>query len=72
MTELIELSAVEQAALIREKKISSVELLEATLAQVEKVDGRSGSLEPYVEQPEDLEKVHAVLVIGRDHAMAKA
>ena len=72
MTELIELSAVEQAALIREKKISSVELLEATLAQVEKVDGRSGSLETYVERPEDLEKVHAFLLITREHAMTKA
>ncbi|MHC1773248.1 MAG: amidase [Flexilinea sp.] len=72
MTELIELSAIEQSKLIREKKVSSVELLEATLKQVERVDGRPGSLDLYVEQPEDLEKVHAFILMTKEHAMKKA
>ena len=72
MTELIELSAIEQTKLIREKKVSSVELLEATLKQVERVDGRPGSLDFYVEQPEDLEKVHAFILMTKERAMEKA
>jgi Asp-tRNA(Asn)/Glu-tRNA(Gln) amidotransferase A subunit family amidase len=40
MSELIFLSAVEIAALVREKKISTVELVEAHLAQIEKLNSR--------------------------------
>ncbi len=72
MTELIELSALEQAKLIREKKISAVELLEATLKQVDAVDGRPGSLDTPVEEPEDLEKVHAFILLTKAHALEKA
>ena len=72
MRELTELSALEQAKLIREKQISAEELLNATLEQVKKVDGRPGSLEPYVEKPEDLEKVHAFIILTEDHAREKA
>ena len=72
MTELTSLSALDQARLIREKKISAEELLNETLAQVKKVDGRPGSLEEYIEKPEDKEKVHAFILITEESAREKA
>ncbi len=72
MTELTSMSALDQARLIREKKISAEELLNETLAQVKKVDGRPGSLEEYIEQPEDKEKVHAFILITEESAREKA
>lgn len=72
MTELTSLSALDQARLIRDKKISAEELLNETLAQVKKVDGRPGSLEEYIEKPEDKEKVHAFILITEESAREKA
>ncbi len=72
MTDILELSAMEQAKLIREKKISSVELVEANMKQIEKYDGRPGSSEDYREQPEDKEKLHAFILVTKDHALKKA
>ena len=57
MTDLTHLTALEQAKLIRDREISAVELLDATLAQVRKVDGRPGQAGA-TETAEDLEKVH--------------
>ena len=72
MTELTTLSAIEQAKLIREKQISAEELLNATLEQVKKVDGRSGSLDEYIEEPDDLKKVHAFILMTDEQAREKA
>lgn len=72
MKELTALTAIEQAKLIREKQISADELLTATLEQVNRVDGRPGSLEHYEEKPEDLEKVHAFITMTEEHARERA
>ncbi len=72
MTDLTHLTAIEQARLIREKQISAEELLDATLKQVEKVDGRPGSLDFSGDTAEDLEKIHAFLRITEEHARKKA
>lgn len=71
MNELTHLTAREQAALIRERKISAVELLEATLAQVEKVDGRRGAIGTG-ETAEDRKKVHAFILTTESEAREKA
>ena len=71
MTDLTHLTALEQAKLIRDRKISAVELLDATLAQVRKVDGRRGQVGA-TETAEDLEKVHAFILLTEREAREKA
>lgn len=71
MTDLTHLTALEQAKLIRDRKVSAVELLDATLAQVRKVDGRPGQVGA-TETAEDLEKVHAFILLTEREAREKA
>lgn len=71
MTNLTHLTALEQAKLIRDREISAAELLDATLKQVAKVDGRPGSVDG-VETEQDLEKVHAFITMTEAQARAKA
>ena len=66
------LTAIEQADLVRSRKISAVELLESTLKRIEAVDGRSGSSRNNGELPEDKEYIHAFVHVCRDHALHKA
>lgn len=72
MSDLTSLTALEQAKLIREKQISAVELLDQTLEQVKRVDGRPGSLDFDHETEEDKQKVHAFLILTEEHAREKA
>ena len=44
--ELCDLSAHELAALLRQRKVSAVEILKSALARIRAVDGRPGSIEP--------------------------
>ena len=44
--DLCDFSAYELSKLLRERKTSAVEILNACLKRIEAVDGRPGSLEP--------------------------
>ena len=70
--DLISLPAIKQAQLIRSREISAVELLEATLAHVKKVDGRSGTAEQVPESAADREKIHAFVALCESEAYRKA
>lgn len=70
--DMINLSVNELAKLIREKKVSAVEATQAALKQIERLDGRPGSVEPYIPQSQDEEKVHAFITVTAEHALEKA
>ena len=70
--ELCDLSAHELAALIRKREISSVEALESSLKRIKAVDGRTGSIEPGDDLPEDAEKEHAFITLTAERARAQA
>ena len=70
--DLTSLSALEQAELIRSRKVSAVELLEETLARIRNVDGRPGSADNLSETPEDAEKIHAFVALCEKEARQKA
>lgn len=67
---LIRLSAVEIAKKIKSKEISAVEVLDAHLKQIEKVDGSAGRLngEPGLEP----DKVHAFISLTSERARKQA
>ncbi|MBL1196979.1 MAG: Asp-tRNA(Asn)/Glu-tRNA(Gln) amidotransferase subunit GatA, partial [Chloroflexi bacterium] len=72
MTELCDLSAHELAVLIRKREVSAVEALDSTLARVEAVDGRPGSLDSGEDLPEDAERVHAFITLTAERARTEA
>ena len=53
-------------------EVSAVEIVEATLARIEKVEGRKPTSEPYSRDPADLEKLHAFITITAERALAQA
>jgi len=72
MTSLADLSARQQADLLRQGEVSALELTEAALERIEAVDGRHPSLDPYQMQTEDLEHVHAFLTLTPERAREQA
>ena len=71
--DLTALSAREQAELVRGKKVSASELLDAVLEHVHSVDGRCGSPDnPPEELPEDADKIHAFVTFCESRAREKA
>ncbi len=58
--------------LIRSRKVSAMEVLEANLERVRAVDGRPGSLEPGAITPEDEAHVHAFISLTDEHARRQA
>lgn len=70
--ELCDLPAVEIAAQVRAKKISAVDVLEATLERIVRVDGRAGSLEAGEITPEDENYVHAFITLTAQRARQQA
>lgn len=70
--DLLDLSAIQLAALIRSGSLSAREALEAALERVSAVDGRSGVLEPGSVEPDDENKVHAFITLTPEHAHAQA
>ena len=71
--DLTALSAREQAELVRGKKVSASELLDAVLEHVHSVDGRCGSPDnPQEELPEDADKIHAFVTVCESRAREKA
>ncbi|MFP3853840.1 MAG: Asp-tRNA(Asn)/Glu-tRNA(Gln) amidotransferase subunit GatA, partial [Anaerolineales bacterium] len=53
--------AHEIAAEVRGGSLKAVQVLEAVLERMEKVEGRPPTLEPYELDPEDRKKVHAFI-----------
>lgn len=69
--ELCDLSALELTRLLREKKTSAVEILQATLQRIGEVDGRPGSLDQQT-TAEDRSKVHSFITLTAEQALAQA
>lgn len=70
--ELCDLSAHEMAGLIRQRKASAVEILESTLARIEAVDGRPGTVEPGPLTEQDRQRVHSFISFTEEQARAQA
>ena len=70
--ELCDLSALEIARLVKEKKASAVEALESCLERIGQVDGRSGTLDAGAISDIDRQKVHAFITLPSDSALAAA
>lgn len=70
--ELCDLPAYELTLLLRQKRITAVEILESCLKRIREVDGRPGSLEPGEALPEDAERVHAFITLTPERARAQA
>jgi aspartyl-tRNA(Asn)/glutamyl-tRNA(Gln) amidotransferase subunit A len=71
-TSLPDLLAREQSELFQKGEVSAVELVEATLTRIEKVEGRKPTSKPYERDPADLEKLHAFITITAERALAQA
>lgn len=72
MASLADLSAREQAGLLRKGEVSALELTEAALERIDAVEGRPPSLDPYTLEPEDLEHLHAFITRTPERAREQA
>jgi aspartyl-tRNA(Asn)/glutamyl-tRNA(Gln) amidotransferase subunit A len=70
--DICDLSAVEVRKMLSDKKLSATEVLDACLARVEAVDGRSGSLDFSCETEEDAQRVHAFITPTPETAREQA
>jgi aspartyl-tRNA(Asn)/glutamyl-tRNA(Gln) amidotransferase subunit A len=70
--ELTDLPAHTIAYLVRRREISAVNVLEAALNRISKVDGRPGSLDSDGAIPEDRDKVHAFITLTSERARSQA
>lgn len=70
--ELCDLTARELSDLLRQRKISAVEILASCLERIGQVDGRPGMLDPGPLIPEDERKVHAFITLTDDRALQQA
>src|SRR5512133_1785241 len=70
--DLCDLSAIELAGLVRQRKVSAVEALESALRRIEAVDGRPGSLDPGELTAADRQKVHAFISLEAERARGQA
>ena len=69
---LTQLSAFEAAKKVRSGEVKAIEIVQSALAQIKKVDGVSGSLEPGLLSPEEEKKVHAFIQLTEDLAIRQA
>ncbi len=69
---LPDLPAREQSRLFRSGEVSALEIVEATLARIEALEGRSPTSAPYEQTPADLEKLHAYITVTAERARAQA
>lgn len=72
MMELCDTPAHELSFLLRQKKISAVEIVNSCLDRVAAVDGRPGTLEAGEISDEDRQKVHAFISLNSEQALASA
>ncbi|HEX9018259.1 MAG TPA: amidase family protein, partial [Anaerolineaceae bacterium] len=70
--ELCDLTAHELAGLLRQRKVSAVEILDAALARIQAVDGRPGAIDASPLTDEDMRRVHAFISFTTDRARAQA
>ncbi|HEX9018591.1 MAG TPA: Asp-tRNA(Asn)/Glu-tRNA(Gln) amidotransferase subunit GatA [Anaerolineaceae bacterium] len=70
--ELCDLSAHALAGLLRQRKVSAVEILDSTLDRIGAVEGRPGTLQPGPLTSEDEQYVHAFISFTEDQARAQA
>ncbi|NMC46094.1 MAG: Asp-tRNA(Asn)/Glu-tRNA(Gln) amidotransferase subunit GatA [Chloroflexi bacterium] len=71
MSDLNSYSALELAELVRTRQVSAEEVLDASLARIEEVDGRPGALDADL-SPEDAGKVHAFITHTNELAHRQA
>jgi aspartyl-tRNA(Asn)/glutamyl-tRNA(Gln) amidotransferase subunit A len=69
---LADQSAAEISRLVRERQVSAVEVVQATLERIGAVEGRRASLPPHDEQAEDKTKIHAFITVSEDRALNQA
>jgi aspartyl-tRNA(Asn)/glutamyl-tRNA(Gln) amidotransferase subunit A len=70
--ELCDYTAHELSTLLRQRRVSAVEILESALARIHAVDGRPGTIEPGELTPEDTQRVHSFISFTEDQARAMA
>lgn len=70
--DLCDIDAYQLSDLIRRRKVSAMEALEATLLRIAAVDGRPGSLEPAELSARDSQSVHALINLTADRARHQA
>lgn len=70
--ELTEYSAYEINKLLRSGQTSAVEIVKAFLNRIEKVDGRSGSLDYGKTTPEDESHIHSFITLTPERALQQA
>lgn len=70
--EITDLPAHTIAYLVRRREISAMNVLEAALNRISKVDGRPGSLDSSGTIPEDRDKVHAFITLTPEKARSQA
>src|SRR5262249_43702180 len=70
--DLPDLPAHELTRRLRAGEVSAVEIIAATLARIEAVDGRAPSTAPYQPQSGDEAAVHAYISLQRERALARA
>ncbi len=70
--ELCDLSALELAQIVRQRRASAVEVLDACLKRTAAVDGRPGALDSGALTVEDQHRVHAFITLTPERAHAQA
>ena len=70
--ELCDLTALDLVSLLKQKKVSAVEILESSLRRIGEVDGRPGTLDAGELTDEDRSKVHAFITVADERALAQA
>lgn len=71
-TDLCDLTAEETARRVASGETTAVDVLEAVMARIESVEGRSPSIEPYQPEPADRTKVHAFVTRTTERARLQA
>lgn len=70
--ELCDLSAHELSTLLRQRRVSAMEILVSALNRAQAVDGRSGAVDSGPLTPEDSRRVHAFISYTEDRARLQA
>ena len=70
--ELCDLSALELAQIVRQRRASAVEVLDSCLTRTAAVDGRPGALDAGALTAEDTQRVHAFITLTPERARAQA
>jgi aspartyl-tRNA(Asn)/glutamyl-tRNA(Gln) amidotransferase subunit A len=70
--ELCDYSAHELSTMLRQRRVSAVEILESTLARIAAVDGRPGIIEPGEQTEEDAQRVHSFISYNEAQARAQS